>query len=86
LSPPAVVAIAIPDDAIEASRTICRNSFIRIRLLIVVPKIPRQVPTTDPITDLKGEEEMFVQKSVNRSILYFTISRRKIFCGFRILV
>ena len=48
----------LPDVAIEASLTICLSSFILIRLLIVVPKIPRQVPTTDPITDLRKNTQL----------------------------
>jgi hypothetical protein len=48
------------------------------------------VPTTDPITDLKGEEEMFVQKESmesceNNSVHISPFLEEKVCRGFRIL-
>ena len=75
-------ARVMPADAMEASLTICRSSFILIRLLIVVPKIPRQVPTTEPITDLRrkevclepisrrtGEQEIDLKTKISKGLL-----------------
>ena len=51
----AAAAEAIGVDLLTAIASFTRflSSLIRSRLLIVVPRIPKQVPMTEPKTDLK---------------------------------
>ena len=49
----AVEAIGVDLLTAIASFTRFLSSLIRSRLLIVVPRIPKQVPMTEPKTDLK---------------------------------